>query len=83
MSASLHRISSSAEAAQDGHERAAAADDHVGPGLLEARVVDAVGAGLGGEGAEHVLGRLLGQHEVVDGVAVVGRRGPAPRRPRC
>ena len=49
-----------AEVAHDRHQGAAAADDHVGPGLLEARVVDAVGPGLGGERAEHVLGGRRG-----------------------
>jgi hypothetical protein len=58
--------------AEDGDQHAAPADDHVGPGLLEPGVVDAVGAGLGGQRAEHVLGGVTGEREVVDAVAVVG-----------
>ena len=56
MSASDTRQLVEAERAHDRDEHAAAADDHVGPRLLEAGVVDAVGPALGGEGAEHVLG---------------------------
>ena len=60
-----------AERAHEGDEHAAAADDHVGPRLLQPGVVDPVGQRLGGERAEHVLGGRPGQCEVVDPVAVV------------
>ena len=47
------------------------ADDHVGPRLLQARVVDPVGQALGGQRAEHVLDGRPREAEVVDVVAVV------------
>src|SRR5262245_58541773 len=63
-----------AEAPEQRHEHAAAAHDHVGAGLLQARVVDAAVVGLGGQRAEDVLGRVAGEVEVVDAVAVVFRQ---------
>ena len=44
------------EHAEDADEHRGAADDHVDPPRLEPRVVGALLGGLGGEGAEHVLG---------------------------
>ena len=57
--------------AHDGDQHHAATHDHIDPLLLQARVVRPVHAGLGGEGPEHVLDGIPGQHEMVDAVAVV------------